>query len=244
MVINDATYLLDESLLALKKIHDIESLKESNEWSNLGDEERQMKEDALLEAKRSVRNWLILGRDTLDLFTYLTADAPEPFYEPLLGERLASMLDYNVSQLCGPKMYRTKKCIANDERSYSPDVFSMVLSRLTANNIVPINEIELLKNLADMTQRIWKQKAQNEEDFGDDVPDDFRDPVMNTLMTDPVILPSGHKMDRKHIMRHLLSSQTDPFTRQPLSETQLVSDDALKTKIRAWIKEKLASKSK
>lgn len=46
---------------------------------------------------------------------------------------------------------------------------------------------------------------------------------MNTLMTDPVILPSGHKMDRKHIMRHLLSSQTDPFTRQPLSETQLIS---------------------
>ncbi|KAK6104598.1 Ubiquitin elongating factor core family protein [Brugia pahangi] len=276
MVINDATYLLDESLLALKKIHDIESLKESNEWSNLGDEERQMKEDALLEAKRGVRNWLILGRDTLDLFTYLTADAPEPFYEPLLGERLASMLDYNVSQLCGPKCTELKvrdavrrfmweprallqqivnvylnlssekfaECIANDERSYSPDVFSMVLSRLTANNIVPINEIELLKNLADMTQRIWKQKAQNEEDFGDDVPDDFRDPVMNTLMTDPVILPSGHKMDRKHIMRHLLSSQTDPFTRQPLSETQLVSDDALKTKIRAWIKEKLASKSK
>lgn len=50
----------------------------------------------------------------------------------------------------------------------------MVLSRLTTNNIVPINEIELLKNLADMTQRIWKQKTQNEEDFGDDVPDDFR----------------------------------------------------------------------
>uniref|UniRef100_A0A8R1TIZ3 RING-type E3 ubiquitin transferase n=2 Tax=Onchocerca TaxID=6281 RepID=A0A8R1TIZ3_ONCVO len=293
MVINDATYLLDESLLALKKIHDIETLKESNEWSNLGDEERQMKEEALLEAKRGVRNWLILGRDTLDLFTYLTADAPEPFYEPLLGERLASMLDYNVSQLCGPKCTELKvrdavrrfmweprallqqivnvylnlssekfaECIANDERSYSPDIFSMVLSRLTTNNIVPINEIELLKNLADMTQRIWKQKTQNEEDFGDDVPDDFRDvelvflhlssgpvliadPVMNTLMTDPVILPSGHKMDRKHIMRHLLSSQTDPFTRQPLSETQLVSDDALKTKIRAWIKEKLASKSK
>lgn len=60
------------------------------------------------------------------------------------------------------------------QRSYSPDVFSMVLSRLTTNNIVPVNEIERLKNLADMTERIWKQKAQNEKDFGDDVPDDFR----------------------------------------------------------------------
>ncbi|VDM95314.1 unnamed protein product [Thelazia callipaeda] len=274
MVINDATYLLDESLLALKKIHDIETLMESKEWSTLGDEERQIKEDALFEAKRAVRNWLILGRDTMDLFTYLTANAPQPFYEPLLGERLASMLDYNVSQLCGPKCTELKvrdavrrfmweprallqqivnvylnlssekfaECIANDERSYSPEVFAMVLSRLTLNGIVPNNDIELLKNLADMTERIWKQKAQNEEDFGDDFPDDFRDPVMNTLMTDPVILPSGHKMDRKHIMRHLLSSQTDPFTRQPLNETQLVTDDALKARIRQWMNSKLRAK--
>ncbi|VDN34843.1 unnamed protein product [Gongylonema pulchrum] len=173
----------------------------------------------------------------------------------MLGERLASMLDYNVSQLCGPKCTELKvrdavrrftweprtllqqivtvylnlssekfaECIANDERSYTPEVFSMVLSRLRANSIAPVNEIERLKNLADMTERIWKQKAQKEEDFGDDFPDDFRDPVMNTLMTDPVILPSGHKMDRKHIMRHLLSSQTDPFTRQPLNENQLIA---------------------
>lgn len=55
------------------------------------------------------------------------------------------------------------------------------------------------------------------------------DPVMNTLMTDPVILPSGHKMDRKHIMRHLLSSPTDPFTRQPLSETQLIPGNFIRS---------------
>lgn len=83
MVINDATYLLDESLLALKKIHDIETLKESEEWSKLSAEERQMKEDALFEAQRGVKSWLILGRDTLDLFIYLTSGAPDPFYEPV-----------------------------------------------------------------------------------------------------------------------------------------------------------------
>uniref|UniRef100_A0A914RL49 Ubiquitin conjugation factor E4 core domain-containing protein n=1 Tax=Parascaris equorum TaxID=6256 RepID=A0A914RL49_PAREQ len=81
---------------------------ESSEWSTLSEEERLMKEEALSEAKRGVKSWLILGRDTLDLFTYLTAHAPQPFFEPLLGERLASMLDYNVSELCGPKCTELK----------------------------------------------------------------------------------------------------------------------------------------
>lgn len=44
---------------------------------------------------------------------------------------------------------------------------------------------------------------------------------MDTLMTDPVRLPSGVIMDRSIIARHLLNSQTDPFNRQPLTEEQL-----------------------
>lgn len=45
---------------------------------------------------------------------------------------------------------------------------------------------------------------------------------MGTLMADPVRLPSGHIMDRKVILRHLLSTKTDPFSRMALSEDQLV----------------------
>jgi ubiquitin conjugation factor E4 B len=44
---------------------------------------------------------------------------------------------------------------------------------------------------------------------------------MDTLMDDPVTLPSGKVMDRPVIMRHLLNSSTDPFSRQPLSEDML-----------------------
>ena len=47
------------------------------------------------------------------------------------------------------------------------------------------------------------------------------DPLMNTLMSDPVELPSGMIMDRSIIVRHLLSSQTDPFSRIPLSMDEL-----------------------
>lgn len=47
------------------------------------------------------------------------------------------------------------------------------------------------------------------------------DPLMDTLMTDPVMLPSGNIMDRAIILRHLLNSSTDPFNRQPLTESML-----------------------
>ena len=51
----------------------------------------------------------------------------------------------------------------------------------------------------------------------------FPDPLMDTLMSDPVKLPpSGNIMDRSIITRHLLNSQTDPFNRQPLTEQELI----------------------
>lgn len=55
-----------------------------------------------------------------------------------------------------------------------------------------------------------------------DAPEEFRDPLMDTLMVDPVMLPSGKIMDKPVILRHLLNSNTDPFSRQPLREDQLV----------------------
>lgn len=53
------------------------------------------------------------------------------------------------------------------------------------------------------------------------------DPLMDTLMEDPVQLPSGKVMDRPVIMRHLLNSSTDPFNRQPLSEDMLTPGKAI-----------------
>ena len=40
-------------------------------------------------------------------------------------------------------------------------------------------------------------------------------------MSDPVTLPSGQVVDRKNILRHLLSDPHNPFTRQPLTEDEL-----------------------
>jgi len=68
------------------------------------------------------------------------------------------------------------------------------------------------------------KNQQSEDDFAD-APDEFKDPLMDTLMTDPVCLPSGTIMDRAIITRHLLNSSTDPFNRQHLTEDMLISSN-------------------
>lgn len=83
-------------------------------------------------------------------------------------------------------------------------------------------EIEQFSTLAEKANQI-KINNQKSEDWLADAPDEFKDPLMDTLMTDPVLLPSGQIMDRPVIMRHLLNSSTDPFNRQPLTEDMLKS---------------------
>lgn len=65
---------------------------------------------------------------------------------------------------------------------------------------------------------------------------------MDTLMVDPVRLPSGKVMDRAVITRHLLNSNTDPFNRQSLTEDMLKPDNILKDRINAWKREKREKK--
>lgn len=276
MIINDATFLLDESLAGLKKIHEIEDIMDDKDrFMQLSDEERQMKVSALSEATRSVKSWMILGNDTMEMFDYLSKDAPQPFYDNTLGDRVASMLNYNIVQLCGPKCTELKvkdafsrffwdprktlhqliriylnldsspfsECIAHDERSYSPEQFDAILQKLVKIKAVSEYEYEKFSHICDNAKQVHALKMQEEEDFGDDIPIEFKDPIMDTLMFDPVKLPSGHVMDKKIITRHLLSTPNDPFTRQPLSEDQLVEDLELRKKIQAWITEKRRGRS-
>jgi ubiquitin conjugation factor E4 B len=57
---------------------------------------------------------------------------------------------------------------------------------------------------------------------------------MDTLMSDPVQLPSGVIIDRPVIVRHLLNTSQDPFNRQDLTVDMLVPATELKNRIEAW----------
>lgn len=62
----------------------------------------------------------------------------------------------------------------------------------------------------------------------------YTDPLMDTLMTEPVRLPSGMVMDRSIIIRHLLNSNQDPFNRQNLTVDMLEPVPELKQRIEQW----------
>lgn len=99
----------------------------------------------------------------------------------------------------------------------------------------PIGE---MREVAEKVDQLDKKQRADQEALSDP-PDEFLDPIMSTLMMDPVILPSSKvTVDRTTIARHLLSDQTDPFNRSPLTMDQVHPDEEMKGKITQWIKEK------
>lgn len=61
-------------------------------------------------------------------------------------------------------------------------------------------------------------RQQQEEETYADAPDEFLDPIMSTLMLDPVLLPSSNvTVDRSTIARHLLRLVTPCNTHRRLS---------------------------
>ena len=95
------------------------------------------------------------------------------------------------------------------------------------------------KLLNDFVRRVETTREdverQQETEDARSIPDEFVDPIMQTVMLDPVTLPgSGQVVDRTTIRRHLLGDQTDPFSRQALDEGMLIPNDDLKTRIERW----------
>uniref|UniRef100_UPI00358F3E4E ubiquitin conjugation factor E4 B isoform X3 n=1 Tax=Myxine glutinosa TaxID=7769 RepID=UPI00358F3E4E len=269
MLINDTTFLLDESLDSLKRIHEIqEEMKNKDTWDRLAQEQQQSRTSQLSQDERQCRSYLMLAMETLDMFHYLTKQVQQPFMRPELGDRLAAMLNFNLQQLCGPKCRDLKvenpekygfdprrlldqltdiylhldcpdfeQALANDQRSYHKELFDDAAGKLQKSGIKTSIAIERFHLLAERVEESVRRIAQAEEDYSD-APEEFRDPLMDTLMMDPVRLPSGKVMDRPIIIRHLLNAHTDPFNRQPLDESMLTPETELKKRINTWMKQK------
>lgn len=126
--------------------------------------------------------------------------------------------------------------VSSDGRSYHDNLLPQateILFRTGMNSLG--SEFEKLSRLV----LEISMKNQMDEIPTEDIPDTFLDPIMSTLMVDPVLLPSSKIIvDRSTIARHLLSDQTDPFNRSPLSMEDVIPEEKLKQMIQLFLKER------
>jgi len=123
------------------------------------------------------------------------------------------------------------------------DNYSKAIKFLRKHNLMEISQI----NEFETKMNSLNSKAINKRDVElilADIPDEFLDPIMQTLMRDPVIFTSkttsqDFVIDRKVIERHILNNPTNPFTREPLTMEELRPHNELKKKIDEWIKSTL-----
>ncbi|KAJ4465100.1 ubiquitin elongating factor core-domain-containing protein [Lentinula lateritia] len=270
LMINDVTYLMDESLSELTQIHDIQTeMDNKEEWNSKPLEYRREREGTLRQLERHASSYTTLGRSTVELLKLFTAETKKPFMMPEIVDKLAAMLDYNLEALVGPRMQNLKvrqpeklrfdpkallsdvlqiflnlsdqpefmKAIAGDGRSYSKGLFEQAERIMFRRSLKSGTDLEKWRLLITKVEEA-KETLEAEDDLGD-IPDEFLDPLMFSIMRDPVILPTSRTtIDRSTIKSHLLSDTTDPFNRMPLAIEDVVSNTELKSRIDAFLIER------
>lgn len=130
-------------------------------------------------------------------------------------------------------------CMAEDGFFNDAEPLKKALKRVKNFNLLTAIEIEMMNSLINSTLNA-KVSCRNMDELIQDAPDKFLDPILDTLMRDPVTLPtSGQIVDRSTISQHLLNDQTDPFNRKALSIDMVIPNIELKSEIDQWLAAKM-----
>lgn len=133
--------------------------------------------------------------------------------------------------------------VARDGRSFRKELFERAV-HILARKTGLVSDVFCHKLLKFAENAEQERLLEEEEDssYGD-VPEEFLDPLMYTIMKDPVTLPTSKvNIDRSTIKAHLLSDSTDPFNRMPLKLEQVIPNETLKQRIIDYKREKKTAK--
>lgn len=271
LLLNDCTYVLDEALGKFPKIHDLQQqLKNPAALTDEEKAEKAKELEDLERQAGSYMQLVNETLDMMKLFTASLSEtftSPEIVQRladmldfnlgQITGPKSSGMKVENASayhfnprallavfvdvylNLSGQQSFI--EAVAKDGRSYKPENFenaSRILGRYALKSNEEMTAWQALKDKFKLQKEVDDQA---EEDLGE-IPDEFLDPLMATLMEDPVILPSSKQtIDKSTIRSHLLSDPTDPFNRQPMKIEDVVPDLEMAAKIQAFRDERKAA---
>ena len=115
LLLNDVTFVLDESLSAFRKIHEITTELDKH-GGDMEEARKTEKEEALAQARSMAKSYMSLTNETVEMLKLFTKALSESFTKSEIVQRLADMLDYNLDAMVGPK--RTELQIKEDLAEY------------------------------------------------------------------------------------------------------------------------------
>ena len=265
-LINDLTYMADETLERLKSIKSYEELKSNTEkYQSLEEEKRKQLDEKFNEDSSRAKNCIPLFKSYLQFTITISNTCQDIILEYKLGQKLANLINYlldmfasksgNTLKVSNFSQYKFNPkeilsyiiqaysafsehkefwtFIISDERCFKFDNFTRALnlrSKVSLNYEIGEKFLKLVNGINSIKENI----TSNIIDY-EDAPDEYLDPITAELMEDPVMLPfSKQIVDRFTIEQHLLSDPKDPFSRSPLTKSELIELPELKQKIKNY----------
>ncbi len=189
----------------------------------------------------------------------MTQLIPASFRSECALQKTASAWSFLIYRLVGPQSLKLKIANPSGYHFYPKEMLSqsvIILNNLKSEKLLDqIGQVGLLDTATfNKLIRILKREKLFSESVienlkktltginihmdQDDAPEEFYDSIMGSIMKDPVRLPSGNVVDKMTILQHLKNDTTDPFTRQEMTEEDLVYDEDLKVKIQTYLQNK------
>lgn len=202
LLLNDVTFVLDESLTAFIQMHSLQQELKASE--SMDPAARTEKEEALAAAQVKAKSYMQLTNETVAMLKLFTEALADSFTMPEIVQRLADMLDYNLDVMVGPKSSDLKVdnpseygfnpkallaeivdvylnlaqkeefvlAVARDGRSYKPANFERATWILQKHSALSSEAIAAWKALGQKFKKAKELDDQAEEDLGE-IPDDF-----------------------------------------------------------------------
>ena len=202
LLLNDVTFVLDESLSAFVQIHNLQ--QELTMSATMDPTVKAEKEEALSAAQGKAKSYMQLTNETVAMLKLFTEALAESFTMPEIVQRLADMLDYNLDVMVGPKSSNlivkdpqqysfepkvllaeivsvylnlaSKEnfiiAVARDGRSYKPANFEKATTLLKKHHLKTPEDLAAWTALGEKFKKAKEVDDQAEEDMGD-IPEEF-----------------------------------------------------------------------
>ena len=202
LLLNDVTFVLDESLTAFVQIHDL--TQELEHADQMEQAIRTEKEEALSSAQGRAKSYMQLTNETVSMLKLFTEALDESFTKPEIVQRLADMLDYNLDAMVGPKstnliikdphvyhfqpktllsdiidVYLNLRlresfvyAVARDGRSYKPANFEKATGLMRNKGLKSGGQLKDWQALIEKFKRAKEADDEAEENLGE-IPDEF-----------------------------------------------------------------------